>query len=63
MIKRDILRLFGINSAGIKSKSESFNQVLSQLKPHIWMVEETKLKPHDEIKGESLALNNMGSHS
>ena len=54
MIKSDILRLFGINSAGIKSKSESFNQALSQLKPHIWMVEETKLKPHDEIKGESL---------
>ena len=50
--KNHILKLYGINSAGIKSKMQSFENVLSQLKPHIWMVEETKLKPHEKIKGE-----------
>ena len=42
--------MFGINSAGIKCKINSFNDVLNRLKPHIWMVEETKLKPHETIK-------------
>ena len=48
------LRIFGVNAAGIKSKIESFNKVLCDLKPHIWIVERTKLKPHETIKGESL---------
>ena len=48
------LRIFGVNAAGIKSKIESFNKVLCDLKPHIWIVEGTKLKPHETIKGESL---------
>ena len=49
-----ILKLYGINAAGIKSKTESFNEVLSVLKPNIWMVEETKLKPNEDIKCEAL---------
>ena len=51
-MKNHILKLYGINAAGIKSKTESFKNVLSQLKPQIWMVEETKLKPHEKIKSE-----------
>jgi hypothetical protein len=54
-MKNEILKLFGINSAGIKCKLESFNEVLSTLKPHIWMLEETKLKPHEDIKGGMLS--------
>ena len=45
------LKIFGINAAGINSKLKSFNDVLSRLKPNIWMIEETKLKPHEKIKG------------
>ena len=54
-MKNEVLKLYGINSAGIKSKISSFNQVLSILKPHIWMVEETKLKPHEKMKGDTLS--------
>ena len=48
-IKFKTLKVFGINAAGIKSKLESFNEVLSTLKPQIWMLQETKLKPHEQI--------------
>ena len=49
-----ILKLYGINAAGIRCKTESFSEVLSMLKPNIWMVEETKLKPNEDIKCEAL---------
>ena len=52
--KSKILRLFGINAAGIKSKLDSFNEILSTLKPQIWMIEETKLKSHETIQCEAL---------
>ena len=52
--KNKILKFFGINAAGIKSKLHSFNQILINLKPHIWMIEETKLKPHEQIKCGSI---------
>ena len=45
-----VLRIFGINAAGIKCKIKSFDDVLGRLKPHIWMVQETKLKPHENIQ-------------
>ena len=50
----DTVRIFGINAAGIKSKIDSFDEIISKLKPQIWMVEETKLKPHENIKCDSL---------
>ena len=53
-ITHNILKIFGINAAGIKSKLKSFDDVISRLKPHIWMIEETKLKPHEQLKGGSL---------
>ena len=53
-LKNKTLKLFGINAAGIKSKIDSFNEILSKIKPHIWMVEETKLKPHEKIQSGSL---------
>ena len=44
------LRIIGVNSAGINSKKESFNDVLKRLEPHIWCLQETKLKPKNTIK-------------
>ena len=45
--KCENVKIFGINSAGIKSKIHSFNDVLDRVKPLIWMLQETKLKPGD----------------
>ena len=53
-VKNQNLKVFGINAAGLKSKIKSFNDVLCKLKPHIWVVQETKLKPHEVIKCEAL---------
>ena len=46
--------VFGINAAGIKSKLKSFDEVLKKLKPKIWMIQETKLKPNEHISCASL---------
>ena len=46
--------VFGINAAGIKSKLKSFDEVLKKLNPKIWMVQETKLKPNEQISCASL---------
>ena len=48
------LKIFGINSAGIRCKVKSFDNVLQLLKPHIWMLQETKLRPHEKINCGSL---------
>ena len=49
-----MLKVFGINAAGIKSKTDSFNEILTRVKPEIWMMEETKLKENENIKCEAL---------
>ena len=46
------LRVFAANAAGINCKLKSFEEILSKLKPHIWMLQETKLKPNGKIKCE-----------
>ena len=48
------IKIFGINSAGIKSKIKSFNEILKRLSPKIWMIQETKLKPDEKISCENL---------
>ena len=48
------LKIYGLNSAGIKCKVKSFNDMLLRLSPQIWMLEETKLKPSETIKCEAL---------
>ena len=53
-ITHNCFKIFGINAAGIKSKIKSFDDVISRLKPQIWMVEETKLKSHEKLQGGSL---------
>ena len=50
--KISTLKLFGINCAGSKSKLDSFNNVLKRINPHIWTIQETKLKQNENLKGE-----------
>ena len=42
--------MIGINSAGIKCKLKSLDDILSRLKPQIFALEETKLKPNETLK-------------
>ena len=46
------LRLLGVNAAGIKCKLKSFNDLLKRVEPHIWSVQETKLKNNEVLKSE-----------
>ena len=48
------MKIFGINAAGIKSKTKSFNEILKRLKPKIWMLQETKLNLNETILCEAL---------
>ena len=48
------MNIFGINAAGIKSKTKSFNEILKRLKPKIWMLQETKLNLNETILCEAL---------
>ena len=48
------LKIFGANAASIKCKVKSFDEILAQLSPQIWMLQETKLKPNEPIKCEFL---------
>ena len=49
------IKIFGINCAGIKSKLKSFEIILNDLKPTVWMLQETKLRPHEKIECESVS--------
>ena len=48
------LRIFAANAAGINCKLKSFEVILSTLKPQVWMLQETKLKPNGKVKCESV---------
>ena len=48
-------KIFGINSAGIKSKLLTFEAVLKCIQPSIWMLQETKLKSNETIPCDSLS--------
>ena len=45
-----------MNAAGIRSKLFTFKKVLSELKPSVFFVEETKLKDVGEIKLENYVI-------
>ena len=47
------LKIFAANAAGIWGKIQSFNHILANIAPKIWMLEETKLKPNEKIKCEA----------
>ena len=44
------LRFLGVNSAGLGSKMMTFKKVLNDLKPSVFMVEETKFKESGKFK-------------
>ena len=46
------LRLFGINSAGLKSKLDSFYDILKCVNAQIWTIQETKMKQNEILKGD-----------
>ena len=50
------LRFLGVNAAGIRSKLLSFKKVLSELKPSVFCIEETKLKDAGKIKLENYVI-------
>ena len=46
------LKIIGMNAAGLPSKIKSLDHLLDILKPHIWTIQESKLKPNQKIKLE-----------
>jgi hypothetical protein len=44
------LRFMGVNAAGLKSKLSSFKKVLTDLRPSVFLVEETKYKEAGHLK-------------
>ena len=50
--KETPLKLFGINCAGLKSKLDSFDDILKRVKAQIWTLQETKLKQNEKLKCE-----------
>ena len=47
------IRFLGVNAAGIKSKMNSFKNVLKELRPSVFFIEETKLKEPGHFKVEN----------
>ena len=42
--------MFGVNAAGLSSKLDSFDHLLSTLEPSIFFIEESKMKTQGKIK-------------
>ena len=47
------LKLIGANAAGLSSKLNSFDKILSDIKPGIFFLEETKMREMRKIKTEN----------
>ena len=47
------LTILGVNAAGIKCKMQSLSNTLKELKPHIWILQETKLRKQVSLNGKS----------
>ena len=52
-VLRKQLRFLGVNSAGLRSKLSTFKKILSELKPSVFFIEETKFKDEGKIKLDS----------
>ena len=52
--KCNSFKIFAANAAGIKCKTRLFDQIISSLKPKIWILEETKLKANEKISCEAV---------
>ena len=51
--KQKSLKVYGINSAGLMNKLDSPKNVLHDVKPSIFCIQETKLKRSNQIKTKS----------
>ena len=50
-----LFRVVGVNAAGLTSKAESFDKMLFDRKPSVWLMQETKRKSVDsKIKADNL---------
>ena len=47
------IRFVGVNSAGLSSKLESFDSLLSNLRPSVLFVQETKFRTNGKLKTEN----------
>ena len=50
---RKSLRFMGVNSAGLRSKLPTFRKIISELKPSVFCIEETKYKEIGRLKMEN----------
>ena len=51
--KSKSLKVYGINAAGLLSKMESFENVLKEVSPSIFCIQETKARRCNQIRTES----------
>ena len=50
------LRFLGVNSAGLRSKMSTFKKVVAELKPSVFLIEETKFKDEGKFKMENYII-------
>ena len=50
------IRFLGVNAAGLRSKMSTFKKVLTDLKPSVFFIQETKLKEEGKIKMENYII-------
>ena len=50
------MRFLGVNAAGIRSKFNTFKKVITELKPSLFFLEETKVKDVGKIKLENYII-------
>ena len=59
----DNIRIVAINCAGITSKMASFDKMLFDRKPSVWLLQETKRKINDPaMKASNLINETQSSH-
>ena len=42
--------LIGVNAAGLNSKLQSFDTILSELEPSVFFIQESKMKENQQLK-------------
>ena len=55
-MKSEILKIYVINAASITSKLNLFDEVLCRLKPHIWILQETKFNLKESISSDASSM-------
>ena len=50
------LRFLGVNAAGLRSKLMTFRKVITELRPSVFFIEETKFKDTGKLKVENYVI-------